>query len=91
MQAVLTAALPVFALILTGWLAARWRVLGPSATDALNRYVVYLSLPALLFRAMAQADLRQLADYWDFTAAVAGGIALTFEPPSWPAAATARG
>lgn len=78
MQAVLTAALPVFALILTGWLAARWRVLGPSATDALNRYVVYLSLPALLFRAMAQADLRQLADYWDFTAAVAGGIALTF-------------
>ena len=39
MNAVITAALPVFALILTGWLAARWNLLG-SATDALNRYVV---------------------------------------------------
>jgi len=77
MNAVITAALPVFALILTGWLAARWRILGPAATDALNRYVVYLSLPALLFRAMTQVDLAQAA-HWDFAAAFAGGIAVTF-------------
>ncbi|MBO9355566.1 AEC family transporter [Bordetella petrii] len=76
MQAVVTAALPVFALILTGWLAARWQVLGPTATDALNRYVVYLSLPALLFRAMAHADPGQM--HWGFVAAFAGGIAITF-------------
>ena len=37
MNAVITAALPVFALILTGWLAARWNLLGSGATDALNR------------------------------------------------------
>jgi predicted permease len=77
MNAVITAALPVFALILTGWLAARWRILGPAATDALNRYVVYLSLPALLFRAMTQVDLAQAA-HWGFVAAFAGGIAATF-------------
>lgn len=76
MDAVVTAALPVFALILTGWLAARWGVLGSSATDALNRYVAYLSLPALLFRAMAQADLSLLS--WYFVLAVAGGITITF-------------
>jgi malonate transporter len=77
MNAVVTAALPVFALILTGWLAARWRVLGPGATDALNRYVVYLSLPALLFRAMTQVDLKHMA-HWGFVGAFAGGIAITF-------------
>lgn len=77
MNAVITAALPVFALILTGWLAAKWRILGPSATDALNRYVVYLSLPALLFRAMTQVDLAQMT-HWGFIAAYAGGIAATF-------------
>ncbi|MFY3552433.1 AEC family transporter [Achromobacter insolitus] len=77
MNAVFTSALPVFALILTGWLAARWRVLGPGATDALNRYVVYLSLPALLFRAMTQVDLAHMA-HWGFVGAFAGGIAVTF-------------
>jgi len=77
MNAVITSALPVFALILTGWLAARWRILGSGATDALNRYVVYLSLPALLFRAMTQVDLAHMA-HWGFVGAVAGGIAVTF-------------
>lgn len=76
MDAVITAALPVFALILTGWLAARCGVLGPAATDALNRYVAFLSLPALLFRAMAQADLSLMS--WRFLLSVAGGIAITF-------------
>ncbi|MCD0504019.1 AEC family transporter [Bordetella petrii] len=80
MHAVVTAALPVFALILTGWLAARWNVLGITATDALNRYVVYLSLPALLFRAMANADPGQM--HWGFVAAFAGGVAATFAAAS---------
>ncbi len=83
MNAVVTAALPVFALILTGWLAARWRILGPNATDALNRYVVYLSLPALLFRAMTQVDLAHMA-HWGFVGAFAGGIAITFLASFWP-------
>ena len=77
MNAVITAALPVFALILTGWLAARWNLLGSGATDALNRYVVYLSLPALLFRAMTQVDLAAMT-HWGYVGAFAGGIAITF-------------
>ncbi|OZI74434.1 AEC family transporter [Bordetella genomosp. 12] len=77
MSAVVNATLPVFALILTGWLAARMRVLGPTATDALNRYVAYLSLPALLFRAMAQARMDDML-HWGFIAAFWGGICITF-------------
>lgn len=89
MNAVITAALPVFALILTGWLAARWKVLGPGATDALNRYVVYLSLPALLFRAMTQVDLTHMA-HWGFVGAFAGGIAITFLVSFLPRKSTRR-
>lgn len=77
MSAVVNATLPVFALILTGWLAARARVLGPAATDALNRYVAYLSLPALLFRAMAQARMDDML-HWGFIAAFWGGVCVTF-------------
>lgn len=77
MSAVVNATLPVFALILTGWIAARVGVLGASATDALNRYVVYLSLPALLFRAMANAKLGDLT-HWGYIGAFWGGVCITF-------------
>ena len=38
------AALPVFALILAGYLAARFEIWGPAATDSINRFVVSVSL-----------------------------------------------
>ncbi|HTK02295.1 MAG TPA: AEC family transporter [Bordetella sp.] len=77
MHAVFTAALPVFALILVGWLAARKRLLGPAASDVLNRFVVYLSLPALLFRAMSQVTWEQLA-HAGYVLSFIGGIAAAF-------------
>jgi hypothetical protein len=45
--------LPIFALILAGFLSRRLHILGPNATSELNRFVVYLALPALLFDIMA--------------------------------------
>lgn len=47
--------LPIFALVLAGWLTRRIGVLGEQATVELNRFVVYLALPALLFDIMAHA------------------------------------
>ncbi|QIF04842.1 AEC family transporter [Roseimicrobium sp. ORNL1] len=47
--------LPVFALILAGWLTRRMGVFGPRAAGELNRFVVYLALPALLFDIIARA------------------------------------
>ncbi len=49
MSTVLTAVLPIFALILAGYVCGRRDTFGPGATDSLNRFVVYLALPALLF------------------------------------------
>ncbi len=60
MLSILTIVTPVFALILAGWLARRLGVLGPGATSELNRFVVYLALPALLFDIIAHAKWSQI-------------------------------
>ncbi len=53
--------LPIFALIFAGWLTRRIGVLGPHATTELNRFVVYLALPALLFDIIAHS---RWVDVW---------------------------
>ncbi len=77
MHTVLNAALPVFGLILLGFLAGRSGRFEPSATDTLNRFAFYFALPALIFIAMAKVapdQLRQLG----FLATFAGGVAVTW-------------
>jgi malonate transporter and related proteins len=46
---------PVFAVIGAGFACGRMRLLGPTASSELNRFVVYLALPALLFDVLAEA------------------------------------
>lgn len=41
---------PVFAVIVAGFACGRLQLLGPTASSELNRFVVYLGLPALLFK-----------------------------------------
>src|SRR6476469_1593448 len=77
MQAVLNAALPIFALILTGFLCARFGGFDRSATDNLNRFAVYLALPALMFLAMSKITPDQIRQF-GFALTFAGGIAVTF-------------
>jgi predicted permease len=62
---------PIFALVFAGWLVRRLGVLGPNATSELNRFVVFLALPALLFDIVAHA---RWADLWQpgFIAAFGG-------------------
>ncbi|MGP7795622.1 AEC family transporter [Sphingomonas sp. CLY1604] len=52
--------LPIFALILAGWGARRIGVLGPHATGELNRFVVHLALPALLFDVVVKASWKEI-------------------------------
>jgi len=62
MSALFSIVLPIFALIGAGGLARRFDILGPQAARELNRFVVYLALPALLFQIMSKAkwsDLNQ--------------------------------
>jgi malonate transporter and related proteins len=77
MHAVLNAALPIFALILTGFLCGRFGVFGSAATDGLNRFAVYLALPALMFVAMSKITPEQTRQV-GFALAFASGIAVTF-------------
>lgn len=60
MLAVLNVLLPVFALILAGFLARRSNRLGPQAASEINRMVVWMCLPALLFSATAKATWEQV-------------------------------
>jgi malonate transporter and related proteins len=77
MRAVLNAALPIFALILTGYVSGRWKVFSPAASEGLNRFAIYLALPALMFVAMAKITPEQVEQI-GFSVAFAGGIAVTF-------------
>jgi predicted permease len=52
--------LPVFALIFAGFACRRRGLMGPAGATELNRFVVWLALPALLFDAMARATLAQM-------------------------------
>lgn len=61
MLAILTIVAPVFALIASGYIARRIGVMGGTAVSELNRFVVYLALPALLFDVMAHASWADLA------------------------------
>ena len=62
MQAIFAVTVPFFALVLLGWLAARWRALPESAIPGLNVYVLFFALPCLLFRFGSSLPLARLAD-----------------------------
>ncbi|XXF07946.1 AEC family transporter [Pseudomonas sp. D2-3] len=53
MASVFNVILPVFALILAGFACRRLGLLGATAASEINRMVVWLCMPALLFEAMA--------------------------------------
>ncbi len=77
MSSVLNVLLPIFGLILAGWLCRRSNRLGPGAASEINRFVVWLGLPALLFGLTARADW---AAIWQpgFLLAFAGGSLAVF-------------
>lgn len=66
--------LPVFALILAGYVCRRRGVLGATAAGEINRFVVWLAMPALMFDIMAHTSWEQIyqpAFFWTFILASA--------------------
>jgi predicted permease len=57
---VLSVVVPVFALILAGFIAGKTGKLGPNASAEINRFVVWLALPAQLFNFTANSDWQTL-------------------------------
>lgn len=77
MQVVLDIALPVFGLILAGYIAGRRRILGQESSLALNRFVYFFSLPAVLFLSMARSPLEQVFNL-PFIGAFLGAMLITY-------------
>ncbi len=69
--------LPVFAVILTGWLAAATGYMPRAMADALVRFAYNVAMPALIFLTIAQQPLHALLD-WRFLAAFGGGSLICF-------------
>jgi hypothetical protein len=76
MIAILNVVLPVFAIILAGYLCGRFGLLGEASSEALNGFVYFLALPALFFISMARVPVGEVLN-WRFLAAYAGGAAVT--------------
>jgi len=77
MSSTLQILLPVFGLIFAGFVCRRRGLLGPAAASELNRFVVWLALPALLFDSMAHATWQEL-DQPAFIATFALACAVVF-------------
>lgn len=69
--------IPLFLVILCGYLFGRRQETSPATNKAINDFVFYVALPALLFQAVAKAQPGELAQ-WSFMAASVIGIALAF-------------
>jgi predicted permease len=69
--------LPVFAIIVTGWLAGWLGYISRSLADGLVHFAYNVAMPALLFVTIAQEPARNLLE-WRFLLTFGGGSALCF-------------
>ena len=76
MGALINVVLPVFGIILTGYLAGLFKALGSDSASAINRFVFYFALPAALFSITARAPIDRIFN-WPFIGAYVSGVLLT--------------
>jgi hypothetical protein len=72
MEPIVAAVIPVFGLVLCGFLAGRCGIVGVESSDALNQFVYYFALPAMLFAAVSRGSLAQILN-WPFLGVVVAG------------------
>ena len=68
---------PVFAIIVTGWMAGWLGYIPRSLSDGLVHFAYNIAMPALLFVTIAQEQARNLLE-WRFLLAFGGGSILCF-------------
>ena len=68
MLAILNVTTPFFALVLCGYVAARFRLLPDNAVPALNTFVLFFALPCMLFRFAAGAPFLDILNLPVFVA-----------------------
>jgi malonate transporter and related proteins len=75
MEAVVNVVLPVFAIVLAGFVCGRLRLLGAGGSEALNGFVYFAALPALFFGSLAKVELSQIFNWPYLIAFVLGMLA----------------
>ena len=78
MDTLINVAVPVFGIVMTGYLAGYFNVLGADSAAALNRFVYYFALPPVLFVFTARAPIDKILN-WPFIAAFMLGSLATLE------------
>ncbi|HPQ96559.1 MAG: AEC family transporter [Thiothrix sp.] len=74
---VLNLSLPLFGLVLLGWLAARWKDIPEQGLAWMQFFIIYVSLPALFFQLLRRTPVEQLAQF-TFITATTGATLLVF-------------
>ncbi len=74
---IVNVALPVFAIIVAGVAAGRLKALGPASSEALNGFVYWVALPALLFLGAARTPVAELLNL-PFLGAFLGAMLIVF-------------
>lgn len=73
MRAVIEVILPVFAIMLSGYLAGRFKLLGEKSSEALNGFVYFIALPALFVVSMGRVAIDEVV-HVPFLLAFGGGL-----------------
>ena len=76
METIVNVTLPIFSIMLVGYLSGHWKLLGENATHALNRFVFLIALPPAMFIFTARADIEEILN-WQFMGAYMLGAILT--------------
>ncbi|MBB5393861.1 MULTISPECIES: AEC family transporter [unclassified Herbaspirillum] len=82
MLAIFNIVFPIFALIFLGWACRKRHILSAGAASELNRFVIYLGLPALLFDSMSRLTPADFANV-RFIGVFAAGVAIVFLLTGW--------
>ncbi|NVK31032.1 MAG: AEC family transporter [Gammaproteobacteria bacterium] len=74
---VLNMSLPLFGLVLIGWLSAKVRRIGLDGLAWMQFFIMYVALPALFFQILRKTPVEQLTNF-KFVATATGTTALVF-------------
>ncbi len=69
--------LPLFGIMLAGYLASKFRVMKRDSSEILNRFVFYISLPSLVFIKLSRVPVDEFFN-WPFLGALGGGMLAMF-------------
>jgi malonate transporter and related proteins len=74
---ILITVLPVFGMIILGYIFARLNIIDAAAGRGISLFVFNVAIPALLFRTMATLDMKDAAP-WNLWLSYFGGLAITW-------------